>query len=40
MTLRVPHPWFVRVGSYDQTPQTFLSLLSASCYLIAAIGSP
>src|SRR5208337_4166276 len=32
MNLRVPHPWFVRVGSYALTSQTlFSSLLGLSC---------
>src|SRR5208337_2155312 len=28
--LRLPHPWCVRVGSYDRTPQSFFSSFRSS----------
>jgi hypothetical protein len=33
MNLRVPHPCFLRVGSYDPTPQTLRSSLRTLCCL-------
>src|SRR6266481_4585272 len=35
--LRVPHPWFVRVGSYDATSQIFRSSLLSSVNSVAPL---
>ncbi len=40
MNLRVPHPWFVRVGSYTLNAQSFFSSLLFSSLLCESLRSP